>query len=352
MRHRSARWTVARLVVAAALVFGCAAKGDDRVTHSPYALAYSSGRHLVVTGEVVRVVYTDGEFPDDVQVRELISRDGLRWIRQPLAGAPQTHVAVSVWEDRGGRVIGTASHRGRMLTLVGDGGPRAVYESPRPFAVEAPNGSAGGVVFRSRLDGDRMSLWVRWPDGRIERITGEAEEAFTAAGTSGQLQRVGGQDVVLWSGATTLQASWRRGRGWVSEVLDRRFSGVHDVSSVVHRGALWVAYRGASGQLTVRRWVPVWGWRRMAVLGTTEVHATCLWSDGDHLYTVQMMQEPRRLRVWRSDGRSWRPVEREVPVQGQGYLWPCGITFKGRQILAWLEPDAERFVVKTAAVTE
>ena len=316
---------------------------------SAYGLAYSSGRHFAVTGPWVRLVYASGKEFDEAKLWELVSWDGIHWWRHRIATPKNLHVVSSVWVDQGRRLIAATAYRGTRLFIAGGVWPRAIRKFHDPFSAQAPNGSPEGIVFRSVLTGDRMRLWVRWPDGRIERVTTDAEEAETAAGTSGQLHRVAGRSVVLWSAARALRASWRTAAGWVSEVVDPEFSGVHDVSAVVVDDALWVAYLAGPGMLTVRHWTAREGWSDPHALGPSELHATCLWPDGRHLYAIQVAQNPRRLRVWRFD-HEWQAMAQEVPVAPGSYLWACGTSFRRRQVLAWVENAGDHPVMRTAVV--
>ena len=338
-RMRTSTCLLASLLVIGTSGLSCA---TEYPTGSTYALAYSSGRHFVTIGHTLHLIYADGPTVEEMKIWDLESRDGLHWTRQPLPAEPATYPVTHAWDDHGQLRVITASHGRRALTVLTPSTATTLLRWPEAGAVEAPEGSEQAMVFRSQIGNNKMRLWVRWSDGTINRLTTDAEEAGTGAGTSGQIHRVGQDWLVIW-GANGIYASQYRAGRWTTERIEEQFNGVHDISAVVLGQTLWVAYlSGPYGDIMVRSWTAKDGWTPSVAAARTEVHSVNLWTDGTHLYLARILPAPRRLSVVRRDGETWHQIGLDIPIGTQGgYLWPCGTQFQGRTILAWAEEREE-----------
>lgn len=107
-----------------------------------YALAYSSGRHFAVTGDVLHLIYADGAAKGTVHLWDAATTNGRRWTHRRLPAAPRTYAVVSTWAEEDDLFVATASHRNRQLTLVEPEGATRLFRRPGAWTVEAPNGTS------------------------------------------------------------------------------------------------------------------------------------------------------------------------------------------------------------------
>lgn len=358
-------------------------------TTAPYALAYSTARHLF---------YNDGwwvAYHDGTNFVAAYSKDGKQFSAPQVASHVPAAVSCAAYLYQG-RLIVLYSDTSYQSIFIREASisseqlfwsePVAVGGKGNSFTAMAPtiaidqNGIAW-VVARSNVGQNHFSIWLAratdgfqtlWSDRQY--LSSESEIAESGAGTSGLIVCLERWHTVLvcdvkklWAITRDAQwdwmAAWRNWKKrWRHSIVDREFAGIHDISVIVEKDTLHIAYlqRAANHsdtQMVYRRRIADGKWDPAQVLGPSGTHTTALGRDGfGTLYAFYAKEHgPICVRTLAAGASQWSeervvwtvPHDEEAP-----YLWPATSDGDSEGVgLCWVQGKEGAYTVRFTTVS-
>ncbi len=358
-------------------------------TSAPYALAYSTARHLFYF-KGWWVAYHDG-----TNFVAAYSKDGKQF------GVPQvaSHVPAAV-------SCAAYLYQGRLIVLYSDTGYQSIYireaslssgklswSDPvvvggkgNSFTAMAPTFSIdqqgmAWVVARSNIGDNHFNIWIsgslstsrtQWSDRQY--LSSQAEIAESGAGTSGLMVCAEPWHIVLVCDVAKLweitrdvrwdwlYSLWNQPYSWKHSIVDPEFAGIHDISVIVEKDTLHMTYlqRGYNNsdtQMVYRRRSPDGKWGPSTTLGPSGTHTTALGRDGfGTLYAFYAKEHgPICVRTLPAGSSEWTPerIVWTVPHDEEApYLWPAASDGDSKGVgLCWVQGKEGAYTVRFTTVS-